>query len=262
MHYASPAIDKTAFNCPHCGALAKQFWFSLHAEELKKDEMPFRVTEERAEKFEADTEDMNEREELKALTRRIAIGAPLIQPVRSHCNYFLHNVSLSQCYNCDEVSIWISSAFAWPQRGEGPPPNPDLPEQVLKDYEEASKILHLSPRGACAILRLAIQRLCIYLGEEGKKLNEDIASLVKKGLPPQVQQALDVVRVTGNNAVHPGRMDLSDDPATADSLLRLLNVIGERMITGPKHIQELYDSLPETALKQIEERDGHRDSTA
>eukprot|EP01031_Cornospumella_fuschlensis_P049643 gene49643-60771_t len=83
------------------------------------------------------------------------------------------------------------------------PPNPDLPENVLSIYNEAANIVNSSPRGALALLRLAIQELCINLGESGKDLNKDIGNLVSKGLLPDVQKALDVVRVIGNNAVHP-----------------------------------------------------------
>jgi hypothetical protein len=41
---------------------------------------------------------------------------------------------------------------------EGPPPNPDLPDDLMLDYEEASKIVSLSPRGSAVLLRLAIQK--------------------------------------------------------------------------------------------------------
>ena len=60
------------------------------------------------------------------------------------------------------------------------------------------------------------------LGEKGKKIDDDIASLVRKGLEPDIQQALDVVRVTGNNAVHPGQIILEDDKATAVALFELV----------------------------------------
>src|SRR6516225_5734706 len=44
--YVSPAIDRLAFNCPHCDALARQFWFSVHADPLKSDEKPVVATAE------------------------------------------------------------------------------------------------------------------------------------------------------------------------------------------------------------------------
>ena len=114
-----------------------------------------------------------------------------------------------------------------------------------------------SPRGAAALLRLAIQKMCKELGEAGENLNNDIASLVKKGLPPKVQQALDTVRVIGNNAVHPGQIDLRDDVEIANQLFGLLNLIAEVMITQPKHVESLYTSVvPESVRKAIKKRDG------
>ena len=105
------------------------------------------------------------------------------------------------------------------------------------------------------MLRLSIQKLCKFLGGKGKNIDDDIAALVKKGLDPRVQQALDVVRVVGNNAVHPGQLDLRDDHATAEKLFGLVNVIAEIMITQPKHIAELYGGLPPGALEAIARRD-------
>jgi len=105
------------------------------------------------------------------------------------------------------------------------------------------------------LLRLAVQKLCIQLGENGKDINTDIGNLVKSGLSPTIQQALDVLRVIGNESVHPGQIDLRDDPATAQALFRLLNKIAETMITEPKQIQEIYDKIPDAKKKAIEVRD-------
>ncbi|MEM2995308.1 MAG: DUF4145 domain-containing protein [Candidatus Bathyarchaeia archaeon] len=95
----------------------------------------------------------------------------------------------------------------------------------------------------------------VALGETGKDLNEDIANLVKKGLPTKIQQALDSVRVIGNNAVHPGELNLRDDINTAVALFDLTNMIVEYMITKPKEISELYNRIPKGAKKAIEKRD-------
>jgi hypothetical protein len=145
--------------------------------------------------------------------------------------------------------------LVFPPLREGPEPNPDLPASVRKDYEEAGTILNLSPRGAAALLRLAIQKLCIELGEKGKTIDDAIASLVQKGLSPLVQKALDAVRVVGNEAVHPGTIDLKDDKETATQLFKAVNIIAEQMISNPKHIEELYRKLPEEKKKAIDKRD-------
>jgi hypothetical protein len=136
-----------------------------------------------------------------------------------------------------------------------PPPNGDLPEEIKEIYNEARSIVNRSPRGAAALLRLAVQKLCMYLGESGKNLNDCIANLVKKGLPDKIQKALDTVRVIGNNAVHPGQIDLNDNPELAYRLFELINLIAEWGITQPKKVEELYSKLPDSQKEAIKKRD-------
>ena len=116
-----------------------------------------------------------------------------------------------------------------------------------------------SPKASAALLRLAIQRCCVELGLKGKELNSDIADLVSRGLPEQVRQSLDIVRVIGNNAVHPGTIDINDDPAIAQTLFKLVNIIVEYLISNPKRIGELFDSLPAGAKDQIQLRDSKKE---
>jgi hypothetical protein len=158
--------------------------------------------------------------------------------------------------HCGEFGVWKMGKIVFPRVKMASPPNPDFPDNAKGDYEEARTIVAESPRGAAALLRLAVQELCVHLGEPGKNLNDDIGKLVAKGLPVKVQEALDAVRVIGNNAVHPGQIDLKDDPETAAALFGLVNFIGEKMISEPKHIEGLYGSLPGGALDQIKKRDG------
>ncbi|NVO05159.1 MAG: DUF4145 domain-containing protein [Rhodoferax sp.] len=87
-------------------------------------------------------------------------------------------------------------------------------------------------------------------------MNEDIAALVQNGLPLRVQQALDVVRVVGNNSVHPGEMNIEDQPQTALALFGLVNLIVENQITQPKHVANLFSSLPDGAKNAVSKRDG------
>jgi hypothetical protein len=128
-------------------------------------------------------------------------------------------------------------------------------DDIRADYEEAASIANKSPRGAAALLRLCVQKLCEQIGERGKNINEDIATLVAKGLPIEVQRALDAVRVIGNNAVHPGEINLKDEPDTVASLFVLVNIIADRMITQPKQAAGLYDALPAGVREAIAKRD-------
>lgn len=143
----------------------------------------------------------------------------------------------------------------YPATVTAPFPNPDIPDGIKADFEEARQIASSSPRGAAALLRLVIQKLCVHLGEPGKDLNKDIGSLVKKGLPERIQKALDVVRVIGNESVHPGQIDLNDNPSTTSKLFELVNIIADKMITEPKEIDKLFDGLPDGKKEAIQKRD-------
>ena len=159
------------------------------------------------------------------------------------------------CNKCKEISIWKSGKLIYPDNPNLPLPNEDLSPDIKKEYNESASIVEKSPKAAAALLRLGIQKLCKQLGERGTDLNEDIGKLVKKGLPVQIQQALDVVRVIGNESVHPGQINLDDNKEVAYKLFELINIIAQAMITQPKEILKLYSSLPQKKLESITERD-------
>ncbi len=161
----------------------------------------------------------------------------------------------SECRHCKKLLIWYHDKMVFPYAVTAPRANLDLPDDIKEDFEEARRIHTYSPRGTAALLRLCIQKLCIHLDEKGKNLNTDIKNLVKKGLPPKVQEALDIVRVIGNEAVHPGVLDLRDDNETVGHLFKLVNLVADKMITEPKEVDALYDQLPQTKKNEIENRD-------
>ena len=161
-----------------------------------------------------------------------------------------------ECNHSKRITVWYDTAMVYPDSSQAPLPNTDLPADIRADYEESRSIINRSPCGAAALLRLCIQKLCSLLGESGKNINKDIASLVQKGLNPRIQKSLDIVRVIGNEAVHPGKIDLRDDPDIAIHLAKLVNFIADAMISQPKQIDTLYDSLPTGKKEQIENRDG------
>jgi Domain of unknown function (DUF4145) len=136
-----------------------------------------------------------------------------------------------------------------------PPPNEDLPDEVRSDYEEAADIFNRSPKGTVALLRLAVQKLCVHLGQPGKNINDDVGAIVKEGLFPLIQQDMDTVRITGNEAVHPGEINIDDERDLALELFHFVNLIAEHTITTPKRVKEMYDRLPQAKRDAVDKRD-------
>ena len=258
--HVEPSVNETAFNCPHCGALTTQYWHKLYAESLPGESpTPHIPKESNKKRFAEATEIQHEyKSRILEWMDKMLSGLVFLEEGGStaHSEREAYNLHLTKCFNCKKIAVWVNDRLLFPRTKTGVQPNPDLPEDIVRDFEEAREIADASPRGAAALLRLCIQKLCIYLKEKGKNLDDDIGSLVKKGLDPLIQQSLDVVRVIGNEAVHPGVIDLNDDRDTAIQLFTLVNSIAEQMISHPKAVKALYEKLPEAKRKAIEQRDG------
>jgi hypothetical protein len=166
------------------------------------------------------------------------------------------NLSATVCAACGKYTLWFGDELVRPATSEGPEPVASMPDKMKRDFEEARSVLRPSPRASAALLRLCVQDLCIHLGKPGKNLNDDIGALVAEGLPKHLQQSLDAVRVVGNNALHPGEMDVADDRAMALSLLDLVNRLTDALVTGPDAAGKLYARLPAAAKAAIDKRDG------
>ena len=254
-----PSITETAFDCPHCGAYTTQYWFDVFANPREKNSTPH-IPDEETKKQISNNPDFPKEEKRKFLDWCEKMDSGLVLLEKNDGKYVYkdaNNLNLSQCYNCNKVAVWVHGNLIFPNEKLGVHPNPDLPDNISRDYEEARGILGDSPRGAAALLRLCVQKLCIHLGEKGKSIDDDIASLVAKGLNPLVQKSLDIVRVIGNEAVHPGVIDLNDDRDTASQLLILINSIADQMISHPKKVEELYGKLPESKREAIEKRNNN-----
>ena len=115
--------------------------------------------------------------------------------------------------------------------------------------------MQASPRGAAALLRVALEKLCNVLEGKDRKLDEHIAKLVAKGLDTRIQRALDIVRVVGNGAVHAGQLDVRDDPETVGILFFVINYVAERRISEPKRIDDFFrETVPQTEKARIAKR--------
>ena len=252
-----PSIEKTAFECPHCGAYTSQRWYRLLAKERQKDSTPHIPGQEFVEMINSNRDMVDATRSMllewqKKLETRLVVFEKLGNS--EYADIEAENLNLSECYVCSKISVWVHHAIASPLLRVGPLPNSDMPPEIARDFEEARGIVGLSARGAAALLRLCVQKMCDHLGHKGKTIDDAISALVAGGLNPVVQQALDAVRVIGNEAVHPGTMDLRDDIETAQKLFKLVNIIVDRTISDPKQVSEIYDGLPETKRAAIDAR--------
>lgn len=231
--YVAPSFQGKSFNCSRCGAFSQQKWSRLYS-------------------------------------------ANAVNSVAKHQTTYW----LSTCVVCNESCIWdddpvkviksmldapgklVVGTLIWPKKNTAPKPSLDLPEMVLATYQEAAQVLPDSPRAAVALLRLAIQLLveCLLKKESTGDLNTDIGKLVKRGMRPQIQKALDIVRVTGNKAVHPAEIqfDGEDGQSVANTLFKLVNLIAEDQITQVREIEELFEGTLSEGQKQgVAKRDGN-----
>ena len=69
-----------------------------------------------------------------------------------------------------------------------------------------------------------------------------------------MQKVLDAARIIESNAVRPGQIGLGDDRATAETLAGLVNLICEKMILEPRHLQAVYTKLRDGAQTAMEQR--------
>lgn len=241
-----PEYESQKFQCPHCRVVAQQTWlnnyqlssvvFSIHNHIY----LGYRV---------------NIRDYQQEAIRGFLDTAKTKFPADFN-SYLPKDLSIATCELCGRYTLWVYKEMVFPREMPIEPPNADLNEEIKSLYNEAAKILLDSPRGSTALLRLALQMLLKQIGKEGKDINNDIKELVVGGLSSKIQKALDLLRVVGNNAVHPGQISFDDSSEVALKLFKILNIIADEMITKPREIDTLYDNVvPDETKGHIAKRD-------
>jgi hypothetical protein len=219
--YVAPEHEKEAFTCPHCQVLTTQEWEDLGVPIQNRGNAP---------------------DPPRNYSTRPAMSSTPI--------------SRSTCYHYGEHCYWYDDKMLYPATVNVPMPSPDLPEDLKNDYLEARQIVTASPRGAAALLRLVLQKLLIHLAGSGKDIYTDIGSLYKKGkITERTKKILDSVRIVGNESVHPGEINLNEDPKMANALFYLINLIVLDAYSYDKYVDSIYEQLPESKRKGVEDRD-------
>lgn len=215
MKIVQPKFKKKSYTCPYCNTLSQHYWSDA------------RIYEDNDNDF--------------CLT--------------TNPHHSINTISLSTCNCCKNYEVWYGAEMLIPDIIVVPLPVDDMPPDVKEIYNEARQVYKKSSKAAAALLRLALQHLCKYLGGDGKNINKDIKKLVEGGLDSRIQKSLDILRITGNNAVHPGELDINDNVEIAFKLFKLMNFIVDKMITEPKEIDDFFEDMPEGAKNGVKNRD-------
>lgn len=243
----TPKFNSRNFQCPHCQVVSQQEWFDVNSASNAANTIIKHVFYD----YRMRIHDYQQ-EAIAAFLNKVEEANNRHMP-----EFVPGGFSIATCATCKNISIWINMDIVYPKQTPVAPPNSDMDQEIQELYVEASAIVVDSPKGATALLRLALQLLLKQLGKSGKKINDDIKELVAEGLSPKIQQALDLLRVAGNNAVHPGQIDLADGRDIALKLFHILNFIADEMITKPKELALLYaEVVPDETQKHINDRDG------
>jgi len=244
---AQPELGSEKFQCPHCKVISQQVWFSKNL----LSSITNNIIRQNYYDYRYGIKEYNQ----KAIESFIAQLD--LKFGKKFSNFFPSDLAIATCFACEDITVWIEKEMVYPKMMSVPPPNDDLDDDIKSLYYESASILNDSPKGSTALLRLALQKILKQIGKGKKKINDDIKDLVAEGLSTEMQQALDIVRVLGNNAVHPGQIDLEDNSEIALRLFEIINFIADQMITKPKELKKLYtDIIPDNTKDHINQRDG------
>jgi hypothetical protein len=245
-----PQLGAESFSCPHCNAVAHQDWYSLFLKPENATEVVVLTLEALMLAKGSESDQFVQRLKDNVLAYEY-------QEHPRNLKVKLLNLHVSRCYNCKGFTVWVRDRLVFPIKGNEPldiieadfrqveedvqelednVPESDEHvqasveevEEASEDFEEAAAILNKSPRGAAALIRICIQNMMPLMKETGKNLDENISSLVRKGLEVEIQQAMDVLQVIRRNPGQDSDVDLRDETAIATRMLESLNEILER----------------------------------
>ncbi len=151
------------------------------------------------------------------------------------------------CEICQETSIYnaITGEKIHPNTTSIKKPNSDMPQNIKDLYVEASSVFEMSPRSSLAIIRLALDLLCIELGADKKdSLYNKVEWLHNENvIDSELKDLAHGVRGLGNDAVHPRNIDEEINKDDAMLVFELINIIVDEKITKVNRKKELVNKF-------------------
>jgi hypothetical protein len=123
----APALGLKSFTCPHCGAIAAQYWLKVLPKSFE-NLRPEALTPVEANSLPHPNEVKAAKHWRQFLTR---FETNLIT-YKSHdyslsTGWEMVNMSLSMCFSCDGFAVWIFTQLIWPDNRVVVEPHDDMP---------------------------------------------------------------------------------------------------------------------------------------
>jgi len=157
---------------------------------------------------------------------------------------FIPELHLSVCSKCGKYALWLNDSIIHPVGSIAPWPADGMPVSLKEDYLEARNVASISPKSACALLRLCLQKLLNYVGRNVRNIELGSINLIKEGRPQKLSDALWAVRATGPGAVPPGEISQRDNIETAITLFELINLIVESSVSRQREVSQFCRTFP------------------
>lgn len=166
------------------------------------------------------------------------------------------NLFRSTCRNCKNPAYWAWEQLVAPAVPLGPPPNEDLSGDLLEVYMEAREIAGRSPRAAAALLRLLVEKLIHSLdsdGHEGERLDIRVTRLRETSrIDVGTYEALEAVKVAGDNAVHAGQIDPTAEDQ-AEVVVALFGIVNH-IVTSTRSLHREVEEIRKAQAKARSEK--------
>lgn len=164
----------------------------------------------------------------------------------------LQDFNAIQCVVCGNYSVYHQGKMIYPIASNVSKPNDDMPDNVKEIYLEARNVLNISPKSACALLRLALEMLMGELDVDGRTLNDKINNYCDKyNSDNRLIKACHLLRLVGNDVVHSGVLDVGDNEDIARAMFGILNEIVDETITKKNKMDVIFESLPKNKTDSI-----------
>jgi hypothetical protein len=257
-----PQLQKTAFDCPRCGAYANQTWTRLYRE-INEEEWG-------GDQYEKADEGPFRRPKIpRPDPSQAGAGASSVSPMSgidfaNAIGAIGHREGewwMAKCVACEDYSVWRSEWLIYPKSSTIPAPSADMPSEVAVLYEEARSVIPVSRRAGAALARATLEKL-LKSQDPGASADDSLATRIEAVIPKvssSLAKLLTLIRHIGNKSLHVE--DTPDDAVVlvldpgqteiVEVIFGAINELVDELITKPKAADAFLALVPKNVTDNV-----------